>query len=93
MVSVSRSTPARERADIVLARPPMNIISMPQRDDLRRVFEALDEDDRVRVIVLRAEGEHFSSRRLYPGLPGRLARSMCPSSPGISPRPRAARSR
>ena len=53
--------PPRERADIVLARPPMNTVSMPQRDQLRRVFEALDEDDRVRVIVLRAEGEHFSS--------------------------------
>ena len=52
---------ARERADIVLARPPMNVISMPQRDELRRAFEALDEDARVRVIVLRAEGEHFSS--------------------------------
>jgi 2-oxoglutaroyl-CoA hydrolase len=51
----------RERADIVLARPPMNTIAMSQRDELRRVFEALDEDDRVRVIVLRAEGEHFSS--------------------------------
>ena len=53
--------PARERADIVLDRPPMNVISMPQRDELRRVFEALDEDARVRIIVLRAEGEHFSS--------------------------------
>ncbi len=53
--------PARERADIVLDRPPMNVISMPQRDELRRAFEALDEDARVRVIVLRAEGEHFSS--------------------------------
>jgi 2-oxoglutaroyl-CoA hydrolase len=52
---------ARERADIVLARPPMNTISMPQRDQLRRVFETLDEDLAVRVIVLRAEGEHFSS--------------------------------
>jgi len=51
----------RERADIILARPPMNTIAMSQRDELRRVFEALDEDDRVRVIVLRAEGEHFSS--------------------------------
>jgi 2-oxoglutaroyl-CoA hydrolase len=28
---------------------------------LRATFEALDADDRVRVIVLRAEGEHFSS--------------------------------
>src|SRR4051794_15333856 len=52
---------ARERADIVLDRPPFNIISMPQRDQLRLVFEALDEDARVRVIVLRAIGEHFSS--------------------------------
>lgn len=52
---------ARERADIVLDRAPMNTISMQQRDQLRKVFEALDEDDRVRVIVLRAVGEHFSS--------------------------------
>ena len=52
---------ARERADIILDRPPFNIISMPERDQLRLVFEALDEDDRVRVIVLRAVGEHFSS--------------------------------
>ena len=34
---------------------------MPQRDQLRLVFEALDDDPRVRVIVLRAVGEHFSS--------------------------------
>jgi 2-oxoglutaroyl-CoA hydrolase len=52
---------SRERADIVLCRPPFNIISMPERDQLRVVFEALDADPAVRVIVLRAEGEHFSS--------------------------------
>ena len=52
---------ARERADIVLERPPFNIISMAERDQLRLVFEALDEDASVRVIVLRAIGEHFSS--------------------------------
>ena len=51
----------KERADIVLDRPPLNVIEMPQRDQLRMVFEALDEDNRVRVIVLRAIGEHFSS--------------------------------
>lgn len=51
----------RQRADIVLHRPPLNVISMPQRDQLRLVFETLDIDERVRVIVLRAEGEHFSS--------------------------------
>jgi len=53
--------PPHERADIILDRPPFNIVSMPQRDQLRLVFEALDEDARVRVIVLRALGEHFSS--------------------------------
>lgn len=52
---------ARERADIVLHRPPFNIIAMAQRDQLRLVFEALDDNPAVRVIVLRAEGEHFSS--------------------------------
>ncbi len=50
-----------ERADIVLDRPPFNIVSMPQRDQLRLAFETLDEDARVRIIVLRAAGEHFSS--------------------------------
>ena len=57
---VERGT-AHPRADIVLYRPPLNIVSMPQRDQLRRVFEALDEDDAIRAIVLRASGEHFSS--------------------------------
>lgn len=52
---------ARERADIVLERPPFNIISMAQRDQLRLVFESLDENPAVRVIVLRSIGEHFSS--------------------------------
>ena len=51
----------RERADVILDRQPFNIVSMPQRDQLRLVFETLDEDARVRVIVLRAIGEHFSS--------------------------------
>jgi 2-oxoglutaroyl-CoA hydrolase len=53
--------PAHERADVILDRPPLNVISMPQRDQLRLVFEALEEDARVRIIVLRAGGEHFSS--------------------------------
>jgi 2-oxoglutaroyl-CoA hydrolase len=52
---------ARERADVILDRPPLNVVSMPQRDHLRLAFEALDDDARVRVIVLRAVGEHFSS--------------------------------
>jgi len=52
---------ANERADIVLDRPPFNIVSMKQREQLRLVFEALDDDASVRVIVLRAIGEHSSS--------------------------------
>src|SRR5499433_2225649 len=52
---------ARERADVILDRPPLNVIEMAQRDQLRLVFETLDEDARVRVIVLRAVGQHFSS--------------------------------
>ncbi|WP_102958083.1 enoyl-CoA hydratase/isomerase family protein [Mangrovicella endophytica] len=50
-----------ERADIVLDRPPYNVVSMAARDQLRVVFEVLDEDARVRVIVLSGAGEHFSS--------------------------------
>ena len=53
--------PVQERADIVLDRPPLNVIEMAQRDQMRLVFEELDLDDSVRVIVLRAVGEHFSS--------------------------------
>ena len=52
---------ARERADVVLDRPPLNIVTMHERDQLRAVFEALDRDPGVRVIVLRGEGKHFSS--------------------------------
>ncbi|MGB8677778.1 MAG: enoyl-CoA hydratase/isomerase family protein, partial [Pseudolabrys sp.] len=42
----------QERADIILDRPPFNIITMPQRDQLRLSFEALDDDGRIRVVVL-----------------------------------------
>jgi 2-oxoglutaroyl-CoA hydrolase len=52
---------AQERGDIILDRPPLNVISMLQREQLRVAFEALDVDPAVRVIVLRAIGEHFSS--------------------------------
>ena len=53
--------PARQRADIVLDRPPLNIVTMRERDQFAPVFRALGDDDRVRVIVVRAEGENFSS--------------------------------
>jgi 2-oxoglutaroyl-CoA hydrolase len=52
---------ARERGDVVLDRPPLNVITMPEREELRAAFETLDADPAVRVIVVRAAGEHFSS--------------------------------
>lgn len=51
----------RERADLILDRPPLNVVTMAQREQLRPVVEALDADARVRVIVVRAAGQHFSS--------------------------------
>jgi len=51
----------QKRGDIILDRGEYNTISMVQRDQLKAVFEALDADDRVRVIVVRAVGKHFSS--------------------------------
>jgi 2-oxoglutaroyl-CoA hydrolase len=52
---------ARERADVILDRPAFNVITMREREELRAAFEALDADPAVRIIVLRAAGEHFSS--------------------------------
>jgi 2-oxoglutaroyl-CoA hydrolase len=52
---------ARERADIVLDRNPFNIISMTERNQLRRAFEELDVHEGIRIIVVRAVGQHFSS--------------------------------
>lgn len=50
-----------QRGDIILDRGDFNTISMAQRGELRTAFEALDVDPRIRVIVLRAIGQHFSS--------------------------------
>src|SRR6516162_2727869 len=53
--------PEQQRADVILDRPPLNIVTMTEREQMRAVFEALDADARIRVVVLRAAGEHFSS--------------------------------
>lgn len=58
---------AAERADIVLDRPPLNVVRMAQRPQLAAVFDELDRDDRVRVIVVRSIGEHFTSGGDIPG--------------------------
>ena len=51
----------RQRADVILDRPPLNVIAMPQLEQLRAAFEALDAEEHVRIVVVRALGEHFSS--------------------------------
>ena len=51
----------KARADVVLDRPPLNIVSMQQREQFAEVFRTLSADDRVRVIVIRSEGQNFSS--------------------------------
>lgn len=58
---------ARERADIILDRPPYNVVSMNQREQMCASFAALDADPRIRVIVLKSAGEHFSSGGNIPG--------------------------
>ena len=49
------------RAAIVLDRPPLNVESMPQRDQHAAAFAALEREDGVRVIVVRGAGTNFSS--------------------------------
>ena len=58
---------AAARADVVLDRPPLNVVTMPERAQLAEAFAALDEDDGVRIIVLRGEGTNFSSGGDIPG--------------------------
>jgi hypothetical protein len=50
---------ARHRLDIVLDRPPLNVITMNQREQLRVAFEAADAGSRVRVIVVRGSASIF----------------------------------
>jgi 2-oxoglutaroyl-CoA hydrolase len=76
----------RGRADVILDRPPLNVIAMAQREQLRAAFEALDAEQHVRIVVVRALGEHFSSGGEIGGF---LDPSTCRASPGTSPRRRA----
>src|SRR5262249_41282240 len=70
--------------------PPFNIVSMPQRDQLRLVFEALEEDARVRIVVLRATGEHFSSGGNIKGFMEASPEAVSRPPGNIAPPPRGA---
>ena len=54
-------SPKNKRGDIILSRPPLNVIEYSQRIKMAEAMKNLDNDTDVRVIVLRAEGENFSS--------------------------------
>ena len=50
LVSVTGAT-RLERADLILDRPPFNIVRMAQRPQISAVIDELDHNDAVRVIV------------------------------------------
>ena len=51
----------KKRGDIILSRPPLNVIKYSQRIQMAEAFRELDNNSDVRVIVLRADGKNFSS--------------------------------
>lgn len=57
----------RQRGDLVLCRPPLNVVLYPQRAVMAQAFRDMDAHPDVRVIVLRGEGDHFSSGGDIPG--------------------------
>jgi len=72
--------PERHRADVILDRPPLNIITMAEREQLRTVFEALDADARIRVVVLRAAGTFPISPGTSPPRRAAASRSLPPAA-------------
>ena len=49
------------RGDIILSRSPLNVIQYSQRIKMAETMRDLDKNENVRVVVLRADGKHFSS--------------------------------
>ena len=49
------------RGDIILSRPPLNVIQYSQRIQMAEAMKDLDKNENVRVIILRADGKNFSS--------------------------------
>ena len=47
--------------DIILSRSPLNVIQYSQRIKMAEAMRELDKNENVRVVVLRADGTHFSS--------------------------------
>ena len=51
----------KKRGDIILSRPPLNIIQYSQRIQIAQSLRDLDKNEESRIVVLRADGDHFSS--------------------------------
>ena len=51
----------KKRGDLILSRPPLNVIKYSQRIQMAEAFKELDNNNDVRVIVLKADGKNFSS--------------------------------
>ena len=51
----------KKRGDIILSRAPLNVIKYSQRIQMAEAFKELDNNNDVRVIVLKADGKNFSS--------------------------------
>lgn len=41
-------------AEVVINRPPLNLITLEMRRDLGRIVSELEQDGNVRVVILRA---------------------------------------
>ena len=46
---------------VIFDRPPMNVLSYPARAQIAKLIAAMDEDDEIRVIVIRGANALYSS--------------------------------
>lgn len=57
----------RQVAILTLNAPPFNIVSVPTREHFAAVFRDIEERDDIRTVIVRSQGEHFSSGGDIPG--------------------------
>jgi len=51
----------KQVAVLTFDAPPLNVITIPTREHFGAVFREIEANDAVRVVIVRGEGEHFSS--------------------------------
>jgi len=74
-VSTVASTSDGGIAQVVIHDPPLNILSQALLTELRNVLSQLASDQSLRVLLLRAEGKHFSAgASVEEHLPGSVER-------------------